>query len=782
MTNPHPQPTPLQTSGLASGFASSPSPDHPPDGYLRLTESANHLRTVNELAVALLQPSTLIEVLWVVARTTISQLGFEDCVIYLVDQHRAVLVQKAAYGPKNPVAEEILDPIEIAIGAGIVGSVAANGRAEVANDTRLDSRYILDDEMRLSELAVPILHQGKVIGVIDSEHPQANFYTASHIEVMTTIASMASTKIANALTIERLNAAVAQLEVAELALREGELRYRMLYEQHPSMFFTLDPDGTIVSVNQFAAAQLGFPIDKLVGRPLVSFAPAEYAAAIVEGIKHCVEIPGQVHRWESCRITANGTQIWVRETGHVVALPTTGGPAILVVSEDITDTYNLARDLKYQASHDALTGLYNRREFELRMQQALDSATTTGVEHALCYLDLDQFKLINDTVGHVAGDQLLRQLAAAFKERVRKTDVIARLGGDEFGVLIQHCTVEHATALAESLLEVVGASRFHWEGQLFRYGVSIGVVPITSAAGDLSGILSAADAACYAAKEAGRNRVHVYSVDDAELVKRHAEMGWAVRLSEAIENDRFELYYQPIRAISTEKQDNLTPIGSSQISIEVLLRMVPRSGPIMEPDAFLPAAERYGMSTELDRWVVGHTIAWLNDHVDELNHVDVCSLNISGTSLGDAQFAEFTIEAIKSSTMDPQRICFEITETAAIAHMFNAQAFIKALQALGCRFALDDFGSGLSSFAYLKNLSVDFLKIDGSLVKNLVEDPVDRAMVRSINEIAHLMEKKTVAEFVQTEAIFETLHGIGVDFAQGHFIGEARPIQELLSK
>ncbi|MBT6277972.1 MAG: EAL domain-containing protein [Chromatiales bacterium] len=777
MTSSGPLSTSLRT--ISPTIDPNASSDYPPDGYLRLTESANQLRTVNELAVALLKPSTLIEVLWVVARTTISQLGFEDCVIYLVDEHRAVLVQKAAYGPKNPVAEEILDPIEIAVGQGIVGSVASTGQAERVCDTRLDSRYILDDEMRLSELAVPIVHQGTIIGVIDSEHPSPNFYTASHLEVMVTIASMASTKIASALTIERLNAAVAQLGATQQALRDGELRYRMLYEQHPSMFFTLDIDGTILSANQFAASRLGFPIEALVGVPLMSLSPETARESIVNGLAQCVDGPGQVHRWESCRLKQDGTQLWVRETGHLVSLPDSNGPAILVVSEDITDTYNLARDLKYQASHDALTGLYNRREFESRMQQALDGAKATGAEHAICYLDLDQFKVINDTAGHLAGDELLRQLAVAFKDRMRKTDVIARLGGDEFGVLVQRCTVEQATTLAQSLLEVVGASRFHWEGRLFRYGVSIGVVPISAASSDLSGILSAADAACYAAKEAGRNRVHVYSADDEELLKRHAEMGWAVRLSEAIEHDQFELYYQPIRAVAPTATGTTKSIRPASISIEVLLRLVPPSGPVIGPDIFLPAAERYGMGTELDRWVVGHTLAWLNEHASQLDDIDVCSLNISGTSLGDAQFAEFTINAVQSCAIDPQRICFEITETAAIAHLFNAQTFIKALQALGCRFALDDFGSGFSSFAYLKNLSVDFLKIDGTFIKNLVDDPVDREMVRSINEIAHMMGKKTVAEFVQSEAAFETLRVIGVDFAQGQFIGAAQPLARL---
>ena len=745
--------------------------DSAPDNFA-LVESVQHLRIVSELAVALLPPSKLHEILWLVARTAISKLGFEDCVIYLLDERRAMLLQKAAYGPKNPVAEEILDPIEIPIGQGIVGAVAASGRSDLVNDTRLDSRYILDDAMRLSELAVPIIHGGEVIGVIDSEHPQAGFYTEAHRQIMTTVASMASTKIASALTIERLNTTVAQLEATEIALRQGERRYRMLYDHHPSMFFTLDRAGTILSANTFALEQLGYTAETLVGQPLVQFSPPEDAGSLAEGIARCVAAPGEIHRWESCRLKRDGTHIWVRETAHEVELSTAQGPTILVVSEDITDTYNLARELKYQASHDALTGLFNRREFEQRVHQALENAQTEASEHALCYLDLDQFKVINDTAGHAAGDELLRQLAVAFKERIRKSDVIARLGGDEFGVLVSHCSIDQAARIAESLLEVVGASRFHWEGRLFRYGVSIGVVPITGSGEDLSGVLAAADAACYVAKEAGRNRIHVYSSDDKELLKRHGEMRWAVRLNEALERDGFELYYQPIRAISGEEQESL--------SIEVQLRMVTEDGLAVAPKTFFAAAERYGMSTELDRWVIHQTLEWLVSHAADVQHIELCSINLSRSSLNDAQFADYVATEIQRAGVAPNRICFEITETAAIANLPNAKAFIHALKSLGCLIALDDFGSGLSSFAYLKNLPVDFIKIGGTFVRDLIDDPVDRAMVRSISDIVRMMGKRTVAEFVESEAILLALRAIGVDYAQGDHIGVSKPLAHLL--
>jgi diguanylate cyclase (GGDEF)-like protein/PAS domain S-box-containing protein len=735
-------------------------------GHDALTEKARHLGIVSDLAVALLKPSKLEEILWVVARTAIGGLGFQDCVIYLFDESRSRLVQKAAYGPKNPIAEEILDPIVIPLGKGIVGSVALTGCSELVTDTSSDPRYILDDDARLSELAVPVVHDGEVIGVIDSEHPDAGFYTESHRVILTTIASMASTKIANALTIERL-------ERADAALRAGQRRYRMLYDHHPAMFFTLDADGTVVSANTFAAEQLGYPLTQLVGLSLADLSAAGEEKSIASSLSRCLSSPRELHRWESCRMTRDGRRIWVRETARVVELGDDDDASILVVSEDITDTYNLARELKYQASHDSLTGLFNRREFELRIERALADARAEGSEHALCYLDLDQFKVINDTAGHVAGDELLRQLSSSLKERVRKSDVIARLGGDEFGVLIQHCSFERAMGLAQSLLEVVSSSRFHWSGQMFRFGASIGLVPITASSESMSELLAAADRACYAAKETGRNRIHAYSPDDEDLLRRDGEMRWAVRINEALERDQFELYFQPIRGVGDRRCD--------PDRLEILLRMVADDGQVVMPGSFLPAAERYGYSMELDRWVVRNTLDWLVRYPAALEQISLCAINLSGFSLSDDQFANFVRAEIGRTGLPPSRICFEITETAAISNLVKAKAFVSTMKELGCSFALDDFGSGLSSFAYLKNLPVDFLKIDGAFIKDLAHDPVDKEIVRSICEIAHLTHKHAVAEFVEDDATLQVLEDIGVDYAQGFHIGRPRPLSSLLA-
>jgi len=741
--------------------------------YASLVEKADHLRILHELAIALLAQSKLDDILWEVARTAIGGLGFEDCVIYLLDEQRGVLEQKAAYGPKNPVANEILSPIEIPLGKGIVGTVAATGQSELVSDTREDPRYILDDEMRNAELAVPIVHEDKVIGVIDSEHHQVAFYTESHREILTTIASMASTKIASAVTIERLNQTVHQLELTKAALLDGEQRYRMLYDHHPSMFFTLDRAGVVQSANTFASEQLGYGVDELVGMSIAQLSPPEEGEKLTRHLRSVFGSSGKPHRWESIRLTNDGERIHVRETARIADFQGEDSASVLVVSEDVSDAYALAQELEYQASHDALTGLHNRREFELRARRTIQEARVEGSEHVLWYLDLDKFKIINDTCGHVAGDELLRQLAALLRARLRKSDVIARIGGDEFGVLMPHCTMAGAEGLAEEVVASTNDLRFQWDNQLFRVGVSVGLVAIDRASGSFSEVLACADSACYAAKEAGGNRSHVYAPDDETLLERDREMRSVVRISDALERDLFELYYQPIRAIQ--------PGADSDLHFEVLVRL--KSDHTTElpllPDAFLPAAERYGLSTELDRWVLSHALDWLAANPGVVDRMASCSLNLSGPSLADDRIVDFVTAALERTGVPADKLCFEITETTAVGNLVNARTFIESMKHLGCRFALDDFGSGLSSFAYLTNLPVDVVKIDGAFVRTLPDNPVDQEIVRSIHEIARAMGKVTVAEFVGNEAALGVLSAIGVDYAQGNLIGVPRPLSDL---
>ena len=471
-----------------------------------------------------------------------------------------------------------------------------------------------------------------------------------------------------------------------------------------------------------------------------------------------VDPNNDAQRWTisgSPRFDEGGTFIGYRGTGR-----------------EVTKAYRLSQQLTYQATHDALTGLVNRGEFERRLRRVLDTAHTQHTENALCYLDLDLFKIVNDTCGHTAGDELLRQLARLLKERVRARDTLARLGGDEFGVLMEHCTVESARRLAESLRKAVAELRFVWEDKTFRIEVSIGLVPITEASGDLTHVLGRADAACYAAKDKGGNRVHLYREDDEELARRHGEMAWVSRISWALEEERFLLYFQPI-----------VPVGGCDeetLHYELLVRMRDEDGQIVPPGAFLPAAERYNLATQIDRWVVGTAFQWLSDHPRHREQLSLCAINLSGRSMGDEEFLAFLTEKFSDGKVAPEKICFEVTETAAIADLSAATQFMNSCRALGCRFALDDFGSGLSSFAYLKTLPVDYLKIDGLFVRDIVEDAADYAMVKCINEMGHVTGKLTIAEFVEDEAILKKLQAIGVNYAQGYGIARPRPIEEMI--
>jgi diguanylate cyclase (GGDEF)-like protein len=388
----------------------------------------------------------------------------------------------------------------------------------------------------------------------------------------------------------------------------------------------------------------------------------------------------------------------------------------------------------------------------------------------VCYLDLDQFKIINDTCGHVAGDELLKRLGRVLAQQVRRQDTLARLGGDEFGVLLEHCSMHVAERVANALRRTIEDFRFAWEKQVFGIGVSIGVVPIQGLGQSVSSILSAADAACYAAKDRGRNRIHIYHEGDVELARRHGEMRWVNRIQTALEENRFELARQPIVSLSTT--------AGADTHYELLLRMRDEDGNIVLPEAFLPAAERYNLSVKLDRWVVREAFRLLTRDPDHLEQLFLCSINLSGVSLADEDFLIFVTTELASTGLPPGKVCFEITETAAIANLPGAMRFIEVLRRIGCRFALDDFGSGLSSFAYLKSLPVDFLKIDGVFVKDIAEDPIDRELVRSINEIGHVMGKRTIAEFVESQEILTALNEIGVDYAQGFELGKP----ELLPK
>jgi diguanylate cyclase (GGDEF)-like protein/PAS domain S-box-containing protein len=444
----------------------------------------------------------------------------------------------------------------------------------------------------------------------------------------------------------------------------------------------------------------------------------------------------------------------------------------VLVFHDVSESRELNRKLSYHASHDILTGLVNRREFESRLERALKSARAREASYALCHIDLDQFKIINDNCGHSAGDALLGQVGALLKSKIRWRDTVARLGGDEFGVLLESCSMEEGIRNAEALREAIRNYKFVWEERTFRLGASIGVVPISPDNEDVAALLSAADSACAAAKESGRNRIYSFQENDIDLMRRRREMQWAARINNALEDSRFEIYRQVIQPLQRPDPG---------LHYELLLRMRDEAGKIVAPDQFIAAAERYGLTPNIDRWMIEHALRWLVSEADEREKLSLCSINLSGQSLGDDKFLPFVIDHFHRSGIDASKICFEITETAAIASFSQANRFIHALKELGCRFALDDFGTGLSSFGYLKHFPVDFLKIDGSFVKEILHDPIDREMVRSINEIGHLTGKQTIAEFAENQEIIEMLRSLGVDYAQGYGIATPQRVMRTAS-
>jgi diguanylate cyclase (GGDEF)-like protein len=426
--------------------------------------------------------------------------------------------------------------------------------------------------------------------------------------------------------------------------------------------------------------------------------------------------------------------------------------------------------LRYQASHDALTGLFNRHEFERRAKRLISTSQNDKKEHALCFMDLDQFRVVNDTCGHIAGDELLRQLGHVLQDAMRNSDILARLGGDEFGILMENCTENQARRAVTELQNTLQDFQFSWHRNSFRIGVSIGLVAISETTSSLTELLKQADAACYMAKDLGRNRIHVYQPEDTQIAQRHGEMQWVTRINQALEEGRYTLYAQ-----------NIVPLNkSTDKQYELLLRMVGEDGNIITPESFLRAAERYDLMHKLDAWVVAKAFVTLASNPAFVEQTQFISINLSGQSITSDKFLDSVIAQIKELSIEASKICFEITETAAISNLRAASNFISSLRELGCHFALDDFGSGLSSFGYLKNLPVDYLKIDGMFVKDIVEDPIDYAMVRSINNIGHVMGMKTIAEFVESNEIKGMLKKIGVNYAQGYEIGRPQPFDDIV--
>ena len=576
----------------------------------------------------------------------------------------------------------------------------------------------------------------------------------------------------------KMSAAISEkiegLKKSEHALMQEKERAYVTLESIGDGVITTDTNGSIELINSVAERLTGWSTEEAKGQPLSSVFSIFNEASrqpCPNPVAACLDNNQAFSSVEkNLLINRNGDEFPIEDTVAPIRCRNNDILGVVVVFRDVSGARHMARQMAYQAKHDALTGLVNRTEFESRVNRAISTAKNELREHAMLYMDLDHFKIVNDTSGHFAGDELLKQLTGLLVTKMRDSDTLARLGGDEFGVLLENCNSEHAIEVAEKIHSTVNEFRFEWEDRVFEVGISVGLVPITLQTDNITSLLSEADVACYIAKEQGRNRIHIHSAEDEEHDKRKNEMKVISDILLALEEDRFLLYYQKIVPVME--------LEKAEHHCEVLIRMISDEGRIILPYGFIPAAERYYLMSQIDKKVISLVVEYLKGHVF-LSENDTFSINLSGQSLADETMLDFIIGAINESNIDPKYFCFEVTETSAIRNLKQASNMIAEIKALGCSFSLDDFGSGLSSFAYLKNLDVDYLKIDGEFVIDMLENEIDASMVEAINHLGHVMGIKTIAEYVESDAILQKLKTFGVDYAQGFGIHTPQPLVSL---
>ena len=556
-------------------------------------------------------------------------------------------------------------------------------------------------------------------------------------------------------------------------LLHESLMTQKVFEHINDGVIAVNPEGLVEYLNPVAENLTGWRSEEARGQPLKEVyhvVDEETLEGIDDPVGQClrerIDVENQANR---ILLRRGGWEFIVQDSATPVHDAEGNIAGAVVVFSDVSELRGMERWMEYESNHDTLTGLINRRQFEARLREAMERACTDGRCQALLYMDLDQFKLINDSYGHAAGDQLLKEISDLLASHLNEGDSLARLGGDEFGIILSDCSLETAKRRAKSLCRAVHDYRFSWEDKPFVICTSIGLVPISNQWKDLAEVMRVADSACYVAKEHGRNRVHVFEARDLALRQRDGEMQWVERIRQALSEDRFRLYCQ-----------NIVPISKDPVSVphyEILLRMLDHEGNVLRPAAFICAAERYNLMPTIDRWVIANAFKLLSERRDRGDVSGVFSINISGQSLDEEDFLHFVVDQLDRTDVPAENICFEITETTAASSFMVVQQFISVLRGMGCRFALDDFGRGISSFAYLKNLKVDYLKIDGMFVRDLHEDKVGHAMVESINHIGHVMGVQTIAEFVESQEVLEALIGLGVDHVQGYQLGRPRPLQ-----
>jgi diguanylate cyclase (GGDEF)-like protein/PAS domain S-box-containing protein len=537
---------------------------------------------------------------------------------------------------------------------------------------------------------------------------------------------------------------------------------------------TVDADGRIDYINRAAEALLGQSLDQVLGKSfpdVASLVDETDRRSLGDPVRKALTTGGRVTMGRrAVLVPANaGVERFVEISVTPLRLDGKEILGLVLVLHDTSELRGLTRQMTYQASHDALTGLVNRREFERRLQEAMDSAQTGDIGHALCYLDLDRFKVVNDTCGHTAGDNMLREIASLLKDKLRDSDTVGRIGGDEFALLLVGCPLEKARQIADDVVRSVNDYRFVWKDKIFNVGVSIGLLEIGRGGGAIEDIMNSADSACYVAKKQGGLHVHVYSAREEATARHSGEIQWLQRLQGALRDNKFELYYQPIVHARAG--------GVSGPALEVFVRLEGENGqPAAPPTEFIRAAERYRLMPHVDRWVVQAVLSALGRGGLKLPPGRSVAINIAGQTLGDVEFLEFVVECFDHTGANPADICFEVTESSVVANLDHAQRFIAVLHGMGCEFALDDFGTGLSSFSTLKTLPIDYIKIDGSFIKNLAADSVNQAMVAAMIELSRSLNFRVVAEHVEDQLSLDTVTGMGIDFVQGFMIGRPQPL------
>ena len=612
----------------------------------------------------------------------------------------------------------------------------------------------------LSSFSVPNFRKG-----LDALAPDNHRFSEDRVAMLKALAELLVSAIKRKRTEE-------DRQRFEKTIRQEKELAQVTLQSIGDAVITTDWTGRVQYINPVAEKLTGWKTLEARGRvlPEVFCIIDENSRATAENPVEAVWRSGQIFELinRTVLIARDGTEYAIDVSAAPIGIHQGIMIGTVLIFRDNTQSRSLTHQLSWQTTHDTLTKLVNRRGFEQHLAKASASAQET--QHVLCYLDLDQFKVVNDTCGHVAGDELLRQVSVLLRQRVRSTDILARLGGDEFGILLYQCSLQKAEQIANSLQTLIQNFRFTWDGKTFTIGVSIGLVAIDHGSLDVNSLLGAADVACYAAKDKGGNYIQVYRAEDQELARQRGERQWILKINAALEENRFCLYCQKIAPVTADFGDEHS---------EVLLRMIDEEGGLVPPMAFIPAAERYNLMPVIDQWVIRTFFASYTQHLgEEPRHHPrrVYTINLSGASVNHSQFLDFLKEQFAQYSIPPQSICFEITETTAVTNLRQAAQFIRELKQLGCRFALDDFGSGMSSLAYLKNLPVDYLKIDGSFVKNITSDQVNYALVECFNRVGQVMGMKTIAEFVENEATLELLRSLGVDYAQGYGIAKPCPL------